>query len=66
MEVQAEFIETAMAVSTSLNSPEEDVNMLINQVADGYGGDVGAVKENTTETAEDGLSRRLAELRNRS
>jgi charged multivesicular body protein 1 len=76
MEVQSEFIETAMAGSTSLSTPEDEVNSLINQVADDYGLEVSVglpqagatsvpVKEPTTESAEDDLSRRLAELKNR-
>ena len=37
MEVQAEFMENAMAGSTSLSTPEGDVNHLMQQVTDDYG-----------------------------
>ncbi|KAJ4823802.1 hypothetical protein Tsubulata_005646 [Turnera subulata] len=37
MEVQAEFMESAMAGSTSLSTPEGEVNSLMQQVADDYG-----------------------------
>lgn len=33
MEVQAQFVETAMHGSTALMTPEEDVNMLMQQVS---------------------------------
>ncbi|XP_024386254.1 ESCRT-related protein CHMP1B [Physcomitrium patens] len=76
MEVQSEFIETAMAGSTSLSTPEDDVNSLLHQVADDYGLEVSVnlpqagataipVKETPTVNVEDDLSRRLAELKSR-
>ncbi len=76
MEVQSEFVETAMAGSTSLSTPEDEVNSLMHQVADDYGLEVSVglpqagttavpVKESATMTAEDDLSRRLAELKSR-
>ncbi|GLJ13468.1 hypothetical protein SUGI_0212960 [Cryptomeria japonica] len=37
MEVQSQFIENAMAGSTSLSTPEDQVNTLMQQVADDYG-----------------------------
>ena len=37
MEVQSEFVEAAMAGSTSLSTPEDQVNSLMQQVADDYG-----------------------------
>ncbi|CAN6715100.1 unnamed protein product [Malus baccata var. baccata] len=37
MEVQAEFMETAMAGSTSLSTPEGEVNSLMQQVVDDMG-----------------------------
>ncbi|KAF9594041.1 hypothetical protein IFM89_026893 [Coptis chinensis] len=37
MEVQAEFMESSMAGSTSLSTPERDVNSLMQQVAYDYG-----------------------------
>ncbi|KAL6221051.1 hypothetical protein ACLB2K_008803 [Fragaria x ananassa] len=78
MEVQAEFTENAMAGSTSLSTPEEEVNSLMQQVADDYGLEVSvgmprlvgqAVKmeegEKEEEDDENDLSKRLAELRAR-
>ncbi|CAN1807632.1 ESCRT-related protein CHMP1A [Linum perenne] len=40
MEVQAEFMENAMAGSTSLSTPEGEVNSLMQQVVDDYGPEV--------------------------
>ncbi|GJN39561.1 hypothetical protein PR202_gb28686 [Eleusine coracana subsp. coracana] len=37
MEMQAEFMEGAMVGSTSLSTPETEVNSLMQQVADEYG-----------------------------
>lgn len=75
MEVQAEFMESSMAGSTSLSTPESDVNMLMQQVADDYGLSVAVglpqaaahvVQGKEKETVdEDDLSRRLAELKAR-
>ncbi|KAE9453462.1 hypothetical protein C3L33_14680, partial [Rhododendron williamsianum] len=75
MEVQAEFMESSMAGSTSLSTPEGDVNSLMQQVADDYGLEVSvglpqpaahAVAVKSTEKVdEDDLSRRLAELKAR-
>ncbi|XP_073100087.1 ESCRT-related protein CHMP1 [Elaeis guineensis] len=72
MEVQAEFMEGAMAGSTSLSTPETEVNSLMQQVADDYGLEVSvglpqpaahAISAPATEKIdEDDLSRRLAEL----
>ncbi|XP_010498146.1 PREDICTED: ESCRT-related protein CHMP1A-like [Camelina sativa] len=75
MEVQAEFMENAMAGSTSLSTPEGEVNSLMQQVADDYGLEVSvglpqpaghAIPTKTEEKVEeDDLSRRLAELKAR-
>ncbi|KAL7140252.1 hypothetical protein ABFS83_09G109400 [Erythranthe nasuta] len=75
MEVQAEFMESSMAGSTSLSTPESDVNSLMQQVADDYGLEVSvglpqaaahAVSvKNTEKVDEDDLTRRLAELKAR-
>ncbi|XP_021749777.1 ESCRT-related protein CHMP1B-like [Chenopodium quinoa] len=75
MEVQAEFMESSMAGSTSLSTPETDVNSLMQQVADDYGLEVSVglpqpaahpVPTKTDETVdENDLSRRLAELKAR-
>ncbi|CAO2813175.1 unnamed protein product [Amaranthus hypochondriacus] len=76
MEVQAEFMESSMAGSTSLSTPESDVNSLMQQVADDYGLEVSVglpqpaahpVPTKTDEVIdENDLSRRLAELKARS
>ncbi|KAK9091140.1 hypothetical protein Sjap_024317 [Stephania japonica] len=75
MEVQAEFMESSMAGSTSLSTPEGDVNSLMQQVADDYGLEVSvglpqaaahAIPVKAPEKVdEDDLSRRLAELKAR-
>lgn len=75
MEVQAEFMESSMAGSTSLSTPEGDVNNLMQQVADDYGLEVSvglpqaaahAVSVKTAEKVdEDDLTKRLAELKAR-
>ncbi|KAF4370512.1 hypothetical protein G4B88_021691 [Cannabis sativa] len=71
--LQAEFMESAMAGSTSFSTPEGEVNSLMQQVADDYSLEVsvgqpqpGAHAVPTKETEkvhEDNLSRRLAELK---
>eukprot|EP01018_Ginkgo_biloba_P013489 Gb_27834 [translate_table: standard] len=76
MEVQSNFVETAMAGSTSLSTPEDDVTSLMHQVADDYGLEVsvGLPQAATyavpltqqSSVSEEDLSRRLAELRSRS
>ncbi|XP_072967364.1 ESCRT-related protein CHMP1B-like [Typha angustifolia] len=75
MEVQAEFMEGAMAGSTSLSTPEGEVNGLMQQVADDYGLEVSvglpqpaahAIPSKEKEVVdEDDLSRRLSELKAR-
>ena len=75
MEVQAEFMESSMAGSTSLSTPEGEVSSLMQQVADDYGLEVSvglpqpaahAVPMSSDEKVdEDDLSRRLAELKAR-
>lgn len=75
MEVQSEFVESAMAGSTSLSTPEDDVNSLMQQVADDYGLEVSVglpqpasvtlPEKDTASVSEDDLSRRLADLRSR-
>ncbi|KAI3884483.1 hypothetical protein MKX03_034823 [Papaver bracteatum] len=75
MEIQAEFMESSMAGSTSLSTPEGEVNSLMQQVADDYGLEVSvglpqpaahAIPTATEEKIdEDDLSRRLAELKAR-
>ncbi|KAG6425871.1 hypothetical protein SASPL_110077 [Salvia splendens] len=75
MEVQAEFMESSMAGSTSLSTPEGDVNSLMQQVADDYGLEVSVglpqpaahavTVKNSEKVDEDDLTRRLAELKAR-
>eukprot|EP01018_Ginkgo_biloba_P024841 Gb_40149 [translate_table: standard] len=74
MEVQSEFIENSMAGSTSLSTPEDQVNTLMQQVADDYGLEVSvglpqpaanAISSKSEPVEEDDLSRRLAELKAR-
>ncbi|KAF9615160.1 hypothetical protein IFM89_022221 [Coptis chinensis] len=77
MEVQAEFMESSMAGSTSLSTPEGDVNSLMQQVADDYGLEVSvrlsqaaghaiaAAFKSNEKVDEDDLSRQLAELKAR-
>lgn len=75
MEVQAEFMESSMAGSTSLSTPEDQVSSLMQQVADDYGLEVSvglpqaaghAIPSKEEEKVnEDDLSRRLAELKAR-
>ncbi|KAG5614763.1 hypothetical protein H5410_014587 [Solanum commersonii] len=73
MEVQAELIESSMAGSTSLSTPEDQVGSLMQQVANDYGLEVSvglpqvaghAISSKDEEkVSEDDLSRRLAELK---
>ncbi|KAJ8560098.1 hypothetical protein K7X08_004156 [Anisodus acutangulus] len=75
MEVQAEFMESSMAGSTSLSTPEDQVGSLMQQVADDYGLEVSVglpqpaahaiSSKNEEKVHEDDLSRRLAELKAR-
>eukprot|EP00249_Psilotum_nudum_P000820 c12958_g1_i1 orf=213-824(+) len=75
MEVQAGFVESAMAGSTSLSTPEDEVNSLMQQVADDYGLEVSVglpqaaahvvPSKEASVVDEDDLSRRLAELKSR-
>eukprot|EP00475_Leptophrys_vorax_P035052 TRINITY_DN57388_c0_g1_i1.p1 TRINITY_DN57388_c0_g1~~TRINITY_DN57388_c0_g1_i1.p1 ORF type:complete len:216 (-),score=36.34 TRINITY_DN57388_c0_g1_i1:424-1035(-) len=76
MEVQSAFVENAMHSSTALSTPEDDVNMLMQQVADEHGLEVkiglpdaathAMPVAESSANAEDDLTRRLAELKNRS
>ncbi|XP_074279251.1 ESCRT-related protein CHMP1 [Silene latifolia] len=76
MEVQAEFMDSSMAGSTSLSTPETEVNSLMQQVADDYGLEVSvglpqaaghavAAPAAAEKADEDDLTRRLAELKAR-
>jgi charged multivesicular body protein 1 len=73
MDVQTEYMESAMAGTTSLVTPQNEIDDLMAQVADEHGlelseklgeAQVGtslAAKENATDNA---LNERLAKLRN--
>lgn len=76
MEVQSQFMETSMAGTTSLSTPESDVNSLMQQVADDYGLQVSvglpqaaghsiSVPKEGEQVDEDDLARRLEELKSR-
>lgn len=78
LDVQSEFVDQAMGNQMSLSTPENEVNSLLQQVADEHGLEVqvglpGAATttpvisqgEATSESAETDLSKRLAELRGR-
>ncbi|WMV42043.1 hypothetical protein MTR67_035428 [Solanum verrucosum] len=73
IEVQAEFIESFMAGSTSLSTPEDQVGNLMQLVADDYGLEVSVglpqvvghaiSSKNEEKVSEDDLSRRFVELK---
>ncbi|XP_078439773.1 ESCRT-related protein CHMP1-like [Wolffia australiana] len=74
MEVQAEFMESSMAGSTSLSTPESEVTGLMQQVADEHGLEVSVglpqaasheIPAMTETVGEEDLSRRFADLRAR-
>eukprot|EP00898_Chlorokybus_atmophyticus_P004932 jgi/Chlat1/543/Chrsp103S08600 len=79
LDVQSEFVESAMSSSTSMAAPEDDINALMQQasghVADQHGLEVsiglptasGALQQpqKQTEDADSDLSRRLMELKSR-
>eukprot|EP00210_Caulerpa_lentillifera_P008680 g8279.t1 len=75
LDVQSEFVESAMGNQMSLSTPENEVNSLLQQVADEHGLEVQLglpEASNTTpvmtqkqDTKEDDLSSRLAEFRSR-
>ncbi|KAK4729886.1 hypothetical protein R3W88_022874 [Solanum pinnatisectum] len=72
MEVQAEFMESSMAGSTSLSTLEDQVGSLMQSVADDYGLEVSVglpqvvghviSSKNEENVTEDDLSRHFAEL----
>jgi charged multivesicular body protein 1 len=75
LDVQSATVEGVMQGTTMMSTPEDDVNNLMQQVADDYGlevsvglpeaatGQVASVKQQDTEA--DDLSKRLAELKSR-
>ncbi len=69
LDVQAEYIENAMGQTTALTTPADQVDLLINQVAEEHGLEVseklgGAVPSHTAAvTEQDDLTERLAKLK---
>lgn len=73
LDIQSEFVENAMNAQASLSTPEDDVNMLVQQVADEHNLEVNlnlpqagraqaAPAPQNTEKSD--LSSRLAQLHN--
>mmetsp|Transcript_13308 Transcript_13308/g.40265 ORF Transcript_13308/g.40265 Transcript_13308/m.40265 type:complete len:199 (-) Transcript_13308:24-620(-) len=74
LDVQSEFVEGAMSQQAALSTPEDDVNMLVQQVADEHGLESRLALPNAAATpaagsavasSDDDLGRRLAELKGR-
>ena len=74
MEVQSQFVENAMAGSTYLSTPEDQVNTLMQQMVDDYGIEVSvglpqvivhAIPTKSEKVEQNDLSQRLAELKSR-
>lgn len=72
LDVQSEFVEQAMGNQAALSTPEDEVNLLMQQVADEHGLDVklnmpaaGSVPLGNAAAAqkEESLAQRLADLR---
>ncbi|KAL6774002.1 VPS46 [Auxenochlorella protothecoides x Auxenochlorella symbiontica] len=72
LDVQSEFVEQAMGNQAALSTPEDEVNLLMQQVADEHGLDTklglpaaGAAQAAPTPAQKEGndLAQRLAELR---
>ncbi|CAL5221556.1 g3776 [Coccomyxa viridis] len=74
LDVQSQFVESAMNNQASLSTPEEDVNMLMQQVADEHGLEtqlnmpqagtaVPAAAQQQAAKPDADLSERLAQLR---
>jgi len=72
LDVQSEYVENAMSQTTTLSTPADQVDLLIQQVADEHGlelaGKLGTVvPSSTTNIAEqDELSERLARLKQKN
>ena len=73
LDIQSEFVENAMNAQASLSTPEDDVNMLVQQVADEHNLEVnlnlpqaGRAQAQPTaqNTEKSDLSSRLAQLHN--
>lgn len=75
LDVQSEFVEQAMQNQAVLSTPEEDVNELVQQVADEHGLETGfalpqastapAPAQKVAASPENDLTQWLAELRNK-
>ncbi|KAI7837035.1 hypothetical protein COHA_009112 [Chlorella ohadii] len=74
LDVQSEFVEQAMQNQAVLSTPEDDVNMLVQQVADEHGLETGLslpqasgakVPAQKVAAPEPDLAQRLAELKNK-
>jgi charged multivesicular body protein 1 len=72
LDVQAEFVENAMSNQAALSTPEEDVNMLLQQVAEEHNLEVclnlpqagtKVAAQQQAVDADGDLTKRLAELR---
>jgi len=71
LDVQSEYVENAMNQTTTLSTPADQVDLLIQQVADEHGlelaGKLGTVVPSTTVAAEqDELTQRLAKLKEKN
>jgi len=72
LDVQSEYVENAMSQTTTLSTPADQVDLLIQQVADEHGlelaGKLGTVVPATSSGVEeqDELSQRLARLKQKS
>jgi len=73
LDVQSEYVEQAMSQSTSLTTPVDQVDSLIQQVADEHGlqlseklGTTAVPSGNTVAHEQDELTERLAKLKAKS
>jgi charged multivesicular body protein 1 len=75
LDVQSQYMENSMGNTTTLTTPQDEVERLMHQVADEHGlelnMEMGNAPSSLTETAatektheSDGLNERLAKLRN--
>lgn len=73
LDIQSEFVENAMNAQASLSTPEDDVNMLVQQVADEHNLEVNLnlpqagraqAVPSAQNTEKSDLSSRLAQLHN--
>ena len=70
LDVQTSSMEGAISQTTAMSTPQEEVDLLMQQVADEAGLEIDVamgtvpVKQKEEEVAKDELSERLAKLRN--